>query len=313
MPDALVAPDLSGYTLYDPSDPYEDYVGPIYYRRLDDGVPCVMPTDARHANAGGVLHGGVLLTFADYALCSASSHAASGGKMPGSFSMTLSLTVQFLAAGAIGPAIESTGQATQVTGRLAFVRGSITQQGKRLATYSGVCRHIARDKAMGRRTESGLAPLPGGTKPPGPPVTVPAPPGYAPILRPSPFTDQLGPVFFRQDGEQVHVSQPTFPHMLNSGASIHGGMLMTFADNALCTSITANTGKAPYTAMFTAEFLSGSEIGAPLETTVDLARATRSIGFTGGVVTQAGKRLLSYSAAVALKDRSDAKLAGAVT
>jgi uncharacterized protein (TIGR00369 family) len=302
VPDALLAPNLSGYKLFDPSDPYEDHVGPIYYRRQDDGVHCVLPTDDRHANGGGVLHGGVLLTFADYALCGAAGHAASGGQMPGAFAMTLSLTVQFLAGGSIGPAIESMGEATQVTGRLAFVRGSVTQQGRRLATYSGVCRHVARDKAMGRRSDSGLAVVPGGTKPPGPPAALPVPAGYAPILRPSPFSDLLGPVFYRQDGDRVHALQPTFPYMLNSGASIHGGMLMTFADNALCTSITANTGKAPYTATFSAEFLAGSSAGAPLESTVDLARTTRSLGFTTGLVTQAGRTLLSYSATVALKD-----------
>ncbi|HJQ60716.1 MAG TPA: hotdog domain-containing protein, partial [Vineibacter sp.] len=237
--------------------------------------------------------------------------AASGGQMPGAFAMTLSLTVQFLAGGRLGPIIESMGEATQVTGRLAFVRGSVTQEGRRLATYSGVCRHVARDKAMGRRNDSGLAAVPGGTKPPGPPLDVPAPTGFEPILRPSPFTDQLGPVFYRQDGDRVQVQQPTFPYMLNSGASIHGGMLMTFADNALCTSITANTGKAPYTAMFSAEFLAGSSAGAPLESTVDLARTTRSLAFTTGAVTQSGKTLLTYSASVALKEWTRATEAAA--
>ena len=91
MPDTLLAPRASGYTLYDPSDPFEDYVGPIWYRRQDDGVHCLMPTEERHTNGGGALHGGVLLTFADYALCSAASFAASGGQMPGSFAMTLNL------------------------------------------------------------------------------------------------------------------------------------------------------------------------------------------------------------------------------
>jgi uncharacterized protein (TIGR00369 family) len=302
VPDSLLVPDLTDYRLYDPGDPFEDYVGPIYYRKRDDGVHCVMPTETRHTNAGGVLHGGVLLTFADYALCSAAGLAASGGTMPGSFALTLSLTLQFLEAGRIGPALESVGQATQVTGRLAFVRGSVLQQGRRLVTYSGVCRHLARDKAMTRRSDSGLPPAPAGTRLPGPPADVAVPEGYGPVLRPSPFTTLVGPTFFRRDGDQVHVLQPTFPYMLNSGASIHGGMLMTFADNALCTSIAANTGKAPYTVSFSAEFLAASTIGAPLESTVDLARATRSLGFTSGVVSQAGRSLLTYSATVALKD-----------
>ncbi|MBL8675325.1 MAG: PaaI family thioesterase [Rhodospirillales bacterium] len=304
MPDshAASAIDLSTYRIFDPSDPFEDYVGPIHYRNDGPAVHSVMPTDARHANAGGILHGGAILTFADYALCVTCGHAASGGQVPGSFAMTVSLNVQFLAPGRLGPAIESTGTATQVTGRMAFARGSVWQEGVRLATYSGVTRHISRDKAMGRRDDEGLTRAPGGTRPPGPPDGVAPPDGFRSVLRPSAFLNAIGPTFFRETDAGTHVVQPTYPHMLNSGASIHGGMLMTFADNAFCTAVASRLGKAPSTVGFTAEFLAGSAIDGPLETTVDLARATERMTFPTGVVTQNGKALLSYSAVVALRD-----------
>lgn len=302
MPDSLTAQDLSGYSIFDPSDPFEDHVGPIYYQRREGGVHCAMPTTVQHTNAGGILHGGAILTFADYALCCTCGHAASGGQMPGSFAMTVSLTVSFLEAGAIGPAIESMGEATRVTGRMAFARGSVLQNGKRLATYSGVTRHIPRDKAMGKRDDEGLSRVAGGTRPPGPPDNVPAPAGYRRELRPSPYLLHTGPTFFQDKAEGVHVIQPTFAHMLNSGASVHGGMLMTFADNAFCTAITSRLNKAPSTVMFTAEFLSAGAVGAPLETTVDLARTSERFAFPTGTVMQNGMPLLNYSAVVALRE-----------
>jgi len=142
----------------------------------------------------------------------------------------------------------------------------------------------------------------GGTHPPGPPDDVPAPEGYRRELRPSPYLLHTGPTFFRDTPDGVRVVQPTFQHMLNSGASVHGGMLMTFADNAFCTAITSRLDKAPSTVMFTAEFLSAGTVGAPLETTVDLARASERFAFPTGTVLQNGTPLLNYSAVVALRE-----------
>ena len=40
----------------------------------------------------------------------------------------------------IGPPLEARGEPLQVTGRLAFARGSITQEGRTIALWSGVCK-----------------------------------------------------------------------------------------------------------------------------------------------------------------------------
>ncbi|MBV9835173.1 MAG: hypothetical protein JO055_12245, partial [Alphaproteobacteria bacterium] len=73
-------------------------------------------------------------------------------------------------------------------------------------------------------------------------------------------------------------------------------------DNAFCTAITSRLNKAPSTVMFTAEFLSAGAVGAPLETTVDLARASERFAFPTGTVMQNGMPLLNYSAVVALRE-----------
>jgi len=58
MPDSI---DLGSYSVFVPPDPFEDHVGPFYYRITGDArqagsVHCVLPTEARHGNyVGGVL------------------------------------------------------------------------------------------------------------------------------------------------------------------------------------------------------------------------------------------------------------------
>ena len=81
MPDSI---DLARYSVFTPPDPFEDHVGPLYFRIDGDAskagsVHCVLPTEARHGNYRGGVHGGAILTFADYALCLVAGRAADGG------------------------------------------------------------------------------------------------------------------------------------------------------------------------------------------------------------------------------------------
>lgn len=300
---AAAAIDLSAYRIFTPPDPFEDHVGPIYFRQSGDttragAIHCVLPTAGNLMNAGGVIHGGAIMTFADYALCLVSGRAADRGTND-SFAMTVTLTVEFLEAGRLGPALEATGEPLRVTSTLAFARGEVTQEGRTLAAWSGTCRHISRAKVMARK--AGAAAAPAAAAPDGPWT---APDGYQKAFRASPFMHHTGQSWFRRDEPdgRIHVVQPTQPHMANSGGNTHGGMLMTFADNALCTAITATTGKAPATATFSAEFIAGGEIGAPLESLVELPKIGRNLAFARGTVVQGGRPLLSYNALVALRD-----------
>ena len=158
MPDSI---DLGRYQVFVPPDPFEDHTGPFYFRiegdaRQAGSVHCVLPTEPRHANYAGGVHGGAILTFADYALCIVAGRAADGGTNT-SFALTVSIAVEFLSAGKIGIPLEADGEPTQVTGRLAFARGRITQQGKIVALWSGVCRHVPRAKAMERKAAAAPA------------------------------------------------------------------------------------------------------------------------------------------------------------
>src|SRR5437867_8339587 len=192
MPDSI---DLARYSVFVPPDPFEDHTGPFYFRIEGDAtragsVHCVLPTDPRHRNYAGGVHGGATLTFADYALCLVAGRAADGGTNT-VFAVTVSIAVEFLDAGRVGLPLEASGEPLQVTGRLAFARGSITQQGRTIALWSGVCRHVPRARAMARKDEASAA-VAGVV-----PQTVP--PGFELLAKASIYSRHIGPSYARKE------------------------------------------------------------------------------------------------------------------
>ena len=282
MPDI----NLAAYSVFVPPDPFEDHMGPIYYRLEGDArqagsVHCVLPTHEAHGNYAGGVHGGALLTFADYALCLVAGRAADGGTNT-SFALTVSIAAEFLDAARIGPPLEARGEPLQVTGRLAFARGSITQEGRTIALWSGVCRHVARAKAMARKEEN--------TPRQAVSADQAVPPGFELFATASAYSRHIGPIYVRPESDGASMVQ-------------HGGYMMSFADSALTRAAALVTEMAPSTVSFAAEFLSAGNTTAPLTTRVEIPRRGKSIAFLRGLVEQNGRGLLSYSATMMLRPR----------
>jgi uncharacterized protein (TIGR00369 family) len=294
MPDSI---DLARYSVFVPPDPFEDHTGPFYFRIEGDGaragsVHCVLPTAERHGNYAGGVHGGAILAFADYALCLVAGRAADGGTNT-SFAMTVSIALQFLDAGRIGLPLEASGQPLQVTGRMAFARGSITQHGKTIALWSGVCRHVPRAKAMARKEEASPAAA----------MPQSVPPGFELLANASVYSRHIGPSYARKEVDGATLIQPTLPHMCNSGGVLHGGYMMSFADSGVTRAAALVTGMSPTTISFAAEFLAAGNARSPLMTRVEVPRHGKSLAFLRGLLEQDGRPLLSYSATIKLRSR----------
>jgi uncharacterized protein (TIGR00369 family) len=297
MPDSI---DLARYCVFTPPDPFEDHVGPFYFRidgdaRRAGSVHCVLPTEARHGNYVGGVHGGAILTFADYALCLVAGRAADGGSNR-SFAMTVSISVEFLDGGRIGVPLEASGEPLHVTGRMAFARGTIAQQGRTIALWSGVCRHVPRSQAMARKSETAAAV----------PATIPAqavPAGFELLANASVYSRHIGPSYARRESDGVILIQPTLPRMCNSSGVLHGGYMMSFADSAVTRAAGLVSGMAPTTVSFAAAFLAAGDAARPLITRVEVPRHGKSLAFLRGLLEQGGKPLLSYSATILLRPR----------
>jgi acyl-coenzyme A thioesterase PaaI-like protein len=90
-------------------------------------------------NGGGFMHGGCLLTFADFAL-----FAIATDELNGDHAVTLNLAGDFLGSVADGALVEARGEITRGGGKTIFVRGIITGDGKPALSFTGIIRRLTR-------------------------------------------------------------------------------------------------------------------------------------------------------------------------
>ena len=126
----------NGWTLWEGIDPYENMAGPFYMKRDNETGHhlSAFRCEEKHMNGGGFLHGGLLMTFADYALFVIAEDA-----LTETHSVTLTCQTDFLASGApIGENIYAEGEVTRDTRSLVFVRGRTFIGDTTLTTFTGI-------------------------------------------------------------------------------------------------------------------------------------------------------------------------------
>jgi len=126
-----------GYQVYEYDDPFEDHVGPLGYKVVDGTITFAFLADARHRNTAGTVHGGMLMTFADFALCLTATWDQSGEKC-----VTVSCNSEFVAPGRPGDVIEASGEVVRRTRSLTFVRGQVYADERILLNYSAIVKRI---------------------------------------------------------------------------------------------------------------------------------------------------------------------------
>ena len=110
-----------GFTTYPNQGPFLEHIGPIQVRQDGDELVLGLRAEERHANHRGTVQGGLLSTFADFALGRAIEADADDGKDRA----TVSLTVDFLKPAKPGDWIESRTRVDRVGGTLAFADCSL--------------------------------------------------------------------------------------------------------------------------------------------------------------------------------------------
>jgi acyl-coenzyme A thioesterase PaaI-like protein len=105
-------------------------VGPFLSKRFEDGYRFGFQAEERHANVGGVVHGGMLMTFMDDLLGASIWFAV--GQRPIS---TIQLNSRFIAPARPGDFVVMTPKVERVTKSVVFVSGEI-HVGERLVMAS---------------------------------------------------------------------------------------------------------------------------------------------------------------------------------
>ena len=118
-------------------DSFETHIGPFWHRMDESGhVRCAFRVEKKHLNGMRNVHGGALMSFADYCLFAISSSVLQG---PG---VTVSFGCEFLDAACEGELVECDGEITRAGGSLIFLRGLLKSGERSLFTYSGTIKRM---------------------------------------------------------------------------------------------------------------------------------------------------------------------------
>ena len=137
-PRQITEGEWAGWQIWSP-DPYELLSGPFYARRDEAGrMVCAFRAQRKHMNGHGAMHGGCLMTFADYALfCFATDHLEASA-------VTAQMSCEFIGAAQEGDLVEASGEVIRAGGSLVFLRGMVTTGGRPLLSFSAILKKVRR-------------------------------------------------------------------------------------------------------------------------------------------------------------------------
>lgn len=122
-----------GFRPYDEPSPFLDRIGPLYQKDADSGPVFGLRALEHHCNRRGIVHGGLLVSFADIVL----GKTMSWSQEPPARLLTASLSVDFLGAGRLGDWIEAVCDTHRIGRRLAFANCYLSVERRNIARASG--------------------------------------------------------------------------------------------------------------------------------------------------------------------------------
>ena len=128
---------MEGYATDPGFDQAEDHVGPFYYRQTDTGYECAFVPGDKNCNVNGLVHGGILMTFADFALCIAATNHYDAESCA-----TVSFSADFVNAAQKAEQVTCEPVITRKTGSLVFVTGALMSAGDIVMTFSAVVKRL---------------------------------------------------------------------------------------------------------------------------------------------------------------------------
>jgi len=116
-----------------PDGEFAAAIGPLFIRQSDSGPHFAFRAESKHTNARGVVHGGMLMSFADQALGLTIQRALNTVHLA-----TASLNCDLVASARPGDLIEGEATITRITKRLVFIKGTVTCRDAVLMNASGL-------------------------------------------------------------------------------------------------------------------------------------------------------------------------------
>lgn len=125
-------PEWVGWYRWAGVDPFEDGVGPFFVKRDEQGIATGFRPTPRNLNGHGTVHGGCMMTFADFSLFMIAG--SSGTEISG---VTVTMNCEFVSAANAGDLLIARGDLIRAGRSLVFARGLITANGRTALSFSG--------------------------------------------------------------------------------------------------------------------------------------------------------------------------------
>jgi len=135
--DPITTGEWAGWYKWAGIDPFEDATGPFYVTRDEQGVVCGFRPGPGHRNGHGIIHGGCLMTFADFSLFMLG--ATQDEDVSG---VTVTMNCEFVAPAQAGQVLLARGERTGGGRSLVMARGQISADGRPVLAFSGVIKRI---------------------------------------------------------------------------------------------------------------------------------------------------------------------------
>ena len=115
--------------------PFHELIGPIFIKRLPNGLIAGLHVDRRHENLAGNMHGGMLASFVDTAF----AYGVRWSQDPPISGVTTTLSIEFISAAPTGKWIEAHVDVVRSGSRVVFLNCFVWHDGKRVARASASC------------------------------------------------------------------------------------------------------------------------------------------------------------------------------
>lgn len=130
--------EADGFIRCDQDSGFSAHIGPFYQKPQGEGFIRALQLKDMHLNPEGVVHGGVLLSFADYVIYRAIGDVT-GHQMKFA---TIQLNSQFLAAAKAGDVLYGEGRIVRQTRSVIFAEGRLYTKQRDILTASGIWKII---------------------------------------------------------------------------------------------------------------------------------------------------------------------------
>lgn len=121
-------------------DPFEIHLGPVFETGEKGARRFFLEIDTRHLNGRGVMHGAMLMTFADLTLGQAAWDTTGNAAV-----VTVNMQSQFLKSARIGDVVSVLPVVVRRTRSLLFLRGDFEVAGEAIFTASSVWKVLEQD------------------------------------------------------------------------------------------------------------------------------------------------------------------------